>query len=46
VDGYFELGYKIQRGSSAAKRHFSIAFNGTTATPAVRSHFVCFEKAG
>jgi len=27
-------------------RHFSIVFNGTTATAAVRSHFVCFEKAG
>jgi len=27
-------------------RHFPIAFNGTTTTAAVRSHFVCFEKAG
>jgi len=27
-------------------RHFSIAFNGTTATAAVRNHFVCFEKVG
>jgi len=27
-------------------RHFSIVFNGTTATAAVRSHFVCFERAG
>jgi len=27
-------------------RHFSIVFNVTTATAAVRSHFVCFEKAG
>jgi len=27
-------------------RHFSIVFSGTTATAAVRSHFVCFEKAG
>jgi len=27
-------------------RHFSIVFNGTTATAAVRSHFVCFENAG
>jgi len=25
---------------------FSIVFNGTTATAAVRSRFVCFEKAG
>jgi len=23
-------------------RHFSIVFNGTTVTDAVRSHFVCF----
>jgi len=27
-------------------RHFYIVFNGTTATAADRSHFVCFEKAG
>jgi len=27
-------------------RHFSIVFHGTTITAAVRSHFVCFEKAG
>jgi len=27
-------------------RHFASVFNGTTATPTVRSHFVCFEKAG
>jgi len=27
-------------------RHFAIVFNGSTATAAVRSHFVCFEKGG
>jgi len=27
-------------------RHFSTAFNGSTVTAAVRSYFVCFEKAG
>jgi len=27
-------------------RHFSIIFNGSTTTAAVRSHLVCFEKAG
>jgi len=27
-------------------RHFFIVYNGTTATAAVRSHFVCFEEAG
>jgi len=29
-------------------RHFSVVFIGTAAkaTPAVRSHFGCFEKAG
>jgi len=27
-------------------RHFSIVFNGTTATAAVRNHFVCFKKEG
>jgi len=27
-------------------RRFPIVFNGTTATAAVISHFVCFEKAG
>jgi len=27
-------------------RHFSIVFNGTTAIAAVRSHFLCIEKAG
>jgi len=27
-------------------RHFSIVFNGTITTAAVRSHFSCFENAG
>jgi len=26
--------------------HFYIVFNGRTATAAIRSYFVCFEKAG
>jgi len=43
--------YEIFRSMAICKigasllRHFSIVFNGTTATVAVRSHFAGFEKA-
>ena len=40
------LGSPLNPALGLLLRHFSIVFNGTTATAAVRSQFVCSEKAG